>query len=235
MNTRDHLIKITRQLYPTGRAFRMANDSYLHGLHRALGISEAQLYDDAVSTMDSLIPDTPRFTTSDAALWERCLGLTTNLTVDLEDRKAAILRKMAAPGTQRPKGHYLYLEQQLQAANFDVYVHENLLPLYPEGYESVAPNLHYGTDNLLTVRFGAFQYGQRRFGSYWNNKIVNDLDQDRDNSFAVGNSLACTFFIGGQALGTYANVDADREREFRKLILSLKQTQAVGFLFIHYT
>lgn len=236
MTYRDHLIKITRQLYPTGRAWRMPLDGYLHGLHKALGISEAEVYGDAESVItDSLIPDNDDFTAADATDWERRLGLSSDPSTALSVRKAAILRKMASPGSIRPKGHYLYLEKQLQDAGFDVYVHENLLPTYPNDYYSVAPNLHYGNTNFIVLRCGTFQLGQRQLGRYWNNKIVNHYNQETDNNFYIGDSLAATFFIGGQNLGTYANVASARETEFRQLILSQKQVQAVGFLFINYT
>lgn len=234
MTTEEKIVAIKKQLLPTGRAFRAANESYLHGLLRATAISEAQVYEDSIAILYSLLPDNSNFSSDDATDWERRLGMITNLATPLADRKAAILRKMRAPGTQPAKGHYLYIQQQLQLAGFNVYVHENLFPTYPTGNESVAPNSIYGNANFVQTQYGQAQYGQRRYGGYYNNIIANSLDQDRDIGFNVGSSFACTFFIGGQTLGTYANVTASREQEFRQLILNLKQTQLIGFLFINY-
>lgn len=234
MSIKDEILKLTNQLYPTGRAFRMTNFGYRKAVHSALADSEAQAFDDAASILDVIIPDNENFTSADATDWERRLGLITNLSVPLADRKAAILRKMQSPGVNPAKGHYLYMQDQLQAAGFDVYVHENLFPLYPTGIDSVAPNSIYGNANFKPLRFGAFRFGQRNFGGYYNNKIANSIYQVVDNNFNVGNSFRATFFISGATLGTYANVLASREQEFRQLILNLKQVQDIGFLFINY-
>jgi hypothetical protein len=230
----ENIVKIKKQLLPTGRAFNVANDTYFHGLLRATALTEAQLYSDSIAILNSLLPDNDEFTSDDATDWERRLGLVTNLSTPLADRKLAIRRKMAAPGTQPAKGHYLYIQTQLQAAGFNVYVHENLFPLYPTGYENVAPNSLYGNSNFVTPQYGDFQYSDFQYGGYYNNLVVNSIYQTDDSKFNIGNSLACTFFIGGQAIGTYANVLASREIEFRQLILSLKQTQLVGLLFVNY-
>jgi len=125
MSVVEKLIALTRQLYPTGRAFRVAVDSYKLRVHRALAISEDQAYNDALSTLNSALPDNEDFTEEDAAQWEHRLGLITNEAVLLDTRKAAIIRKMNHPGTVPARQHFTYLEGQLQAAGFDVYVHEN--------------------------------------------------------------------------------------------------------------
>lgn len=232
MSTHQKILQITEQLYPTGRAFRMHPEGYRYGLHSALGFSEAQAYEDAASILFSLIPDNDGFTAEDASDWERRLEINSNPSTPLVDRKKAILRKMAAPGINPAKGHYLYLQSQLQAAGFDVYVHENLFPLYPSGYENQAPNSYYGNTNFIELLHGEQQHGGIQ-SPYYDNIVVNSIYQSVDNAFNPG-GLQCTFFIGGQTLGTYANVLASREQEFRQLVLSLKQVQAAGLLFINY-
>src|SRR5687767_5121626 len=114
MSVIEKIITLTKQLYPTGRAFRVAVDSYKLRLHNALAISEAQAYADALSTLDSALPDNDDFTEEDAAAWEHRLGLISNELVPLETRKAAIIRKMNHPGTVPARQHYTYLESQLQ-------------------------------------------------------------------------------------------------------------------------
>jgi len=234
MSTLDKIMKLTRQLYPTGRAWKLPFQGFFEQLHAGLAVSEADAHDDAVSTLDSILPDNPRFTEQDATDWERRLGMITNEATPLEDRKLAIQRKMAAPGTNPAKAHYLYIEQQLQAAGFTVYVHENLIPLYPSGFDSVGPYTLYGSSNLEYVEYDDQQYNGASYGQKYNNLIVQKLDKEQDNAFDSGATLRTSFFIGGQTLGTYANVDATREEEFRKLIISLKQPQTVGYLFINF-
>jgi hypothetical protein len=234
VSTLDSILAQKRLLYPTGRAWHMPEGSDLLRLHRGLGYSEAQMYDDSASIMDSLLPDNDRFTSDDATDWERRLGLVTNLATPLATRMAAIRRKMAAPGPQPAHGYYLYIQSQLQAAGFNVWVHENLFPLYPTGQEPVDPSTLYGTANLVSNRHGMFRHGQRQHGLFWNNRVINSIYQEVDDAFDMGGTYACTFFIGGQTLGTYASVQASREQEFRQLILSLKQTQLIALLYVNY-
>ncbi len=184
--------------------------------------------------MDSLIPDNARFTSDNATDWERRLGLVTNLATSLANRKAAILRKMSMP---EPNGHWLFLQGQLQAAGFDVYVYENRFPDYPDGYYEESPStlypaimsqLRYGLAQYQQVRYGEFRYGK-----YINHIVVNSIYNQVDVHFKIAN-LRTTFFIGGPYLGDVAYVPASREIEFRQLILSLKQVQQAAILFIDY-
>lgn len=223
----DKILNLHQQLLPTGRAFRMRGDRLK--FYTALSRIEAKAYEDAVSLMDSLMPDNPRFTSQDATDWERRLGLITNLSTPLVDREAAILRKMSFP---QPNGHYLFLQEQLQAAGFDVYVHENRFAAYPDGYETQNPAT-INPSILSEVEHGMFQHGMQ--SHYLNNIVVNSIYNEQDVTFNIGNNLKFTFFIGGETLGDYANIDAEREQEFRQLILQIKQVRHVAILFINYT
>lgn len=219
--------------YPTGRAFRMHDGGYRYGLHRALSISEAKAYEDSIAILDSMLPDNAMFTVDDATDWERRLGIITNLATPLVDRMAAIRRKMSAPGVQPAHGHYLYIQRQLQAAGFDVYVYENIFPDYPDGYITMNPAA-INPAIFSEIQQGDFQQGDQEQGYYINNIIANSLYVSEDILFNIGSSLKATFFIGGPTLGTYASVLETRELEFRQLILNLKQVQTVGILYINY-
>lgn len=232
MSTADLILQQTRQLYPTGRAFRMAPESVTEALHVALAVSESDAWNDAASLMDSLLPDSERFTEDDATDWERRLGIATDPDTDLEDRKAAIKQKLQHPGINPAKAHYLYIQQQLQLAGFNVYVWENLDPIYGGGFNYFNP--YTLNPNILTdIQHGDQQHGVQ--SAYLNNVVANSIYNDSDIYFDFGSSLACTFFIGGSPLGTYANVPAERETEFRQLILRLKPVQNIAILFINYT
>lgn len=227
------IVKLSRQLYPKGRAFKMPVGGVLEKLHYALAVSENQAYADAKSVLDSLLPDNDNFTANDATAWERRLGLITSTGVSLADRKLAIQRKLNYPGNSAARGHYLFLQRQLRAAGFDVYVFENRFPAYPDTYETMAPD-ELDPTGLVEVQHGDFQHGDQQHGSYWGNLVANNIDEDRDLNFDVGDNLRSTFFVGGTPVGTFANVDEDRKEEFRQLILRLKPTQTVGYLFINY-
>jgi hypothetical protein len=229
----DKILKLTRQLYPTGRAWKLPFFGYFEGLHKALAVSEAQAYEDAVSILYSILPDNSNFTSDDATDWERRLGLITNLATPLASRMLAIKRKMQAPGVNPAKGHYLNLEKQLQDAGFNVYVHENIIYNYPTGFSQYNP-VTLNANISSQVQHGDHQHSDVQSGIYINSVIANSIYNSVDVGFNVGSNLRSTFFIGGSVLGTYANVTASREQEFRQLILNIKQVQTVGYLFINY-
>lgn len=234
MSVASKLISLTRQLYPTGRAFKMPEDGYLHRLHRALVISEEAAYSNALAVLNSVLPDNANFTADDATDWERRLGLISNPAVSLADRKAAIIRKMNHPGRVLGRQHYLYLQGQLQAAGFDVYVYENRVSDGMGGYTTMNPLTVSGGVGAFIRRHGMYRHGQFRHGSYYRNIIANHINEEMDWQFSTGDNLRSTFFIGGSTLGDFADVDINRKDEFRQLILRVKPVQTVGFLLINY-
>lgn len=260
MISSSDIVKLSKQLYPTGRAFRMFSESNLEAYYTARGTVFAQAFNDAANIQDAILPDNDNFTESDAEFWERVLGMIDGAGVPLADRKAAITRKMQAPGVNPAKAHYLYIEQQLQLAGFNVYVHENLIALYPSGYYSEdpvysLPQVNFaqlGDDQMGDFQLGDvrtfytayiteaqlnnFQLGDMQMDGYtWTQKVANGITNTEDRAFNLGENFRCTFFIGGPTLGTFANVPAVRELEFRQTILRLKPVPNIAILLINYT
>lgn len=236
MTTFEKITALTKQLYPTGRAFRMPFGGSWEKLHSALNLSEYRAYVDAVSVLDSALPDNDNFTSDDATAWEIRLGLITNILTPLADRKAAIIRKMNHPGTIKARQNYLYIQGQLQAAGFNVYVYENRFPTYPTGYTTKSPVVFSITTYpmIKIVHSTRLQHGQAPHGYTYGNKIANSMIQAYDDPFGIGSNFRSTFFIGGPYPGEWATVLASREQEFRQLILKLKPVQEIGFLLITY-
>lgn len=235
MDLEKILLNLSKQLYPTGRAFQMPPNGYIENLHKALAKSEKRAVDVADSILDSLIPDNNNFTQDDAAEWEYRLGLITNTATSLPDRRAAILRKLSQPGINPAKQHYLHIQNELQLAGFNVYVYENRFPNYPSGYVTQTPIAVSSSPSIQSVpRTGTFRHKQRRHGAFYNNVVANHITAVADYGFDTGSNFKSTFFIGGNPLGSFANVPTARETEFRQLILRLKPAQTVGFLFINY-
>lgn len=214
------LLRLTKKLYPTGRAFKMPEDSLFERLHKALIVKENQLLLDSLSLFDSILPDNDNFTTDDATDWERRLGLITDTSVPLADRILLIRRKINHPGTITARQNYLYLQEQLRSAGFDVYVYENI----PE--VALSP--------VTEFQFGDIEFGDGQFGGAVAEKIVNSITQDGDSLFDVGVNLRSVFYIGGNTLGSYANVPLIQEAQFRQLVLRLKPVQEVAYLLINY-
>ena len=120
------LLNLTKRLYPTGRAFRMKMSSDVEKLNKGLIESESEMVTAAEGILDQILADNDNFTEENASDWERRLAIRSSNLTSLDDRKAAILRKYAAPGDIPARSHYLYLQAQIQAAGFtDVYVYEN--------------------------------------------------------------------------------------------------------------
>lgn len=235
MSILSKIISLTNQLYPSGRAFKLFKGSDLTLLHQGLGLSEERAYNDALAIFNSILPDNDDFTTDDAQDWERRLGLITNNSVSLSDRKLAILRKMNHPGTIPARQHYLYLEGQLQDAGFNVFVFENKFPDGFGGIETRDYNTVSGGGGQA-VQLGDFQLGDTQIGNGVPNNVVvaNHIDESVDNNFNVGLNLRSTFFIGANPVGDFADVDINRKDEFRQLILKIKPAQTVAYLFINY-
>jgi hypothetical protein len=246
----DKILVLSKQLYPTGRAFKMPAGGDFEALNKSLAKILAETYQDAVSTLNSILPDNDFFLEDDAINLERFFGLISNPLVSLSDRKKAIIRKMNAPGVNPAKGNYLYVQSQLRAAGFDVYVHENIptqdpgnviiavgygmLGEYELGEVELGDTYSYYSALFDFIELGECELGEFELGEYfYKNKVVNHIDEQADILFSIGDFTSC-FFIGGQVKGTFATVDINRKTEFRQLILKLKQTQLVAILFINY-
>lgn len=228
----DKLVQLSKQLYPTGRAFKMPIDGEFEKLTNAIAKSEERLYLDSYTILDAVLPDNNNFTVDDATDWERRLGMLNGSLNTLTDRKAAIIRKLNAPGINPAKGHYLNLERELNLAGFNVFVYENIPATAASSFAGAATLGGVTTQ----IQYGQKQYGQFNYGVYYTNKIANHIDENLDMNFSLGGSYKSSFFIGGDALnGWVADIPLARKNEFRELILKIKQVQSIGFLFVNYT
>lgn len=222
----DKIVQLGKMLYPSGRAFGLFDGSVLSEFNQALAEKEAEVYQDALSTLDSALPDNENFTEEDAADWERRLGLITNDLVSLEDRKLAIARKMNFPGNVNARQAASWIQYQLRLAGFDVYVHENFAGDNPE-------DLFPGTF-FEDLEHGTFDHGEFEHGGLSNAICVNSIYAEDDYYFDWGSNLKCSFFVSGENIGDIATVDADREQEFRQIILKTKPVQTFAFLMVNY-
>lgn len=238
MDTVETIVQLSRQLYPPGRAFAMPTGGDLEALHRALAQSEARAWDDAMSILDSILPDNDNFTEEDATDWERRLGIYSGTGTTLADRKLAILRKINHPGTVKARQNYLYLQNQLRAAGFDVYVYENIFSDGGGGFETRTPDEILGIA-VGDASLGGFNLGELNLGAAWADNGVticaNHLEESRDADFSFGGNYRSSFFIAGAAVDEFADVEEVRKISFRQLILRIKPVNTAGFLFVNYT
>lgn len=234
----DKIFRLLRLLYPRGRAFKLPYLGTFWKFTDALSLSLARAASDGISILDSIIPDNSNFTAQDATDWERRLGMITNSSVSLADRKAAIYRKMAHPNGQPARQHYLFIEFQLRLAGFDVRLYENrFLVGSPAVMETKTPSEILGIPVSYSV-YGDSFYGDGFYGGSWADDgvsiIANYLEESIDATFSFGANLRSTFFIAGSTITTFADVSVDRKTEFRELVLKLKPAQTVGIAFVNY-
>lgn len=252
MSNQTKFSKLFKQLFPTGRVFKVSDGSNINRFISVVSDVLSGVDDDARAVLNSILPDNDEFTAEDATDWENRLGMISNPLVSLDDRKAAIIRKMNHPGDIKARQSHDYLQDSLQAAGFDLYVYENIPEqspsdvLYPfsgtaqqgDGQQgdfeqgdvfSVYPDL------FIEVQQGDIQQGSFQQGWFeYIKKVANHIDEPLDAFFDVGSNYRSTFFIGGPVLGEFADIDANRQDELRQLILKLKPVQTVSYMFINY-
>jgi uncharacterized protein YmfQ (DUF2313 family) len=234
----DKIFRLLRLLLPRGRAFKVPFMGEFWKVLDAFSLSIGRTAEDGKDVLDGIIPDNANFDVDDAANWERRLGMISNSSVSLADRKAAIYRKMAHPNGQPARQHYLFVEYQLRLAGFDVRIYENrFLVGSPAVMETKTPTEILGIPVGLAV-YGDVEYGETAYGASWADEgitiIANYLESAKDATFSFGANLRSTFYIAGSTITTFADVDADREIEFRELVLKLKPAQTVGIAFVNY-
>lgn len=223
----DVVNDLSVQLYPTGRAWYRTEGGDFNNFHKALNTSFVRLINNAKSIIDSTFPDNQNFTKEDATLWEWRLGLLTDTTLDLQFRRDNIKRKISYSAKARNRQHHLFIQNQLRLSGFDVYVHENVKP--------------YKTpDDLAGVNLSEIQHADNiqhsissQHGGHSFNVVANSIDEIEEYAVGDGN-LWATFFIGGEILGTFADVKESRLREFKELVIKLKPAHTVAFTFINF-
>lgn len=223
----DIMSGLSRQLYPTGRAWWMPKNGVFDSFHNAINLSLIRIVNDSDKTIDSTFPDNVNFDENDCSIWEYRLGMTTNNSLSIEVRKEAIKRKMAFPSNIKARQSQLFIESQLQLAGFNVWVHENTSP-YKTPDEILALTLDIVQHGVDTQHGGSTQHGFSGF-----DVIANETVLKESHSVGSGN-LWATFFIGGENLGDIASVPMSRIFEFKELVLKLKPANTVAFTFINY-
>lgn len=218
---------LTKRLFPTGYAHKTIPDGVKDKLIEGLAQSEQQVFDDADSVLNSMLPDNNSFTADDATRLELMLGMITNNSVSLSDRKDAIIRKLNHPGNIPYRQSADYLQDQLFLAGFKVYVHETT--------DSIEQILSISGTIGDSLQFDDVQFGDAEWGQImYDDKIVNSLDAYVDKFFLEDSENRNTFVICDTVLGNFANVDVNRKEEFRQTILRIKPAQTVGYLLINY-
>lgn len=226
------MMKFVRQLYPTGRAYKIPEGSNYELLHDAINESVYKYLDDVKSIYDTLLPDNDNFTEEDAAIWEKRLAITAS--GDLEQRKDNIGRKLNYPNNTLGRQSLVYIQDQLQRAGFNIYVHQNKFDDGMGGFTTINPGDGTGsyTQHGLGVH-GISSHGSTGFP--YESIVANYVNKALEYApIFTPTQLKATFFVGDQTFPNTASVSAERENELRKLLLTLKPQQMVVYLLVNY-
>ena len=209
----NDILKLTKQLFPTGRAWKLPENSTFRKMMYALGKSEQRAVQAAVDTLNRILPDNSGFTEDDATEWERRLNIISGTGfVPFETRKATILRKYQFPGGFLNRQNYRYIEAQLQLAGYDVTITENFAEITP-----LTATVH-----ASTTLHGVAVHG----GAIRDTDIV-------ANSINMGEVFTIDTYFG--AFIVEGTIPISAIRTFRQLILTLKPANTVAILRLTYT
>lgn len=211
------MINLTKQLYPKGRAFKIPKGGVIETLLIALTLSEERFRIDLLGILNSVLPDNTSFVEAEATLWEKRLGLTVNPAgFSLADRILLIKRKYNHPGTIIPRQNYIYMQNQLRAAGFDVYVHEVTSDIALYSYQ-------HGTDT---------EHGDdTEMGSFTLDVVANSLSINE--VFDIGEGYKY-IVVGGENLDDFVTITVSRVIELRRLILKIKPVNVIVVLRINF-
>lgn len=214
-------LRVFRHLLPDARAWRLAFDKTLKKFFD--GLSES--YAGARTFIDEVYLDRFAATTRELAESEFQVGLVTAAATE-EARRLNLAAARRATGGQSPH----YLQDILQAAGFDVYVHEWWEP--PNEAPRVVRNPRDYTEDPT---FGSTQCGDtgaecgepaaqcNRFLANEPRYLVNsNLTREAPPLIPEDADVWPYFvYVGAETFGDDATVDASRRQEFETLLLKL--------------
>lgn len=243
MAFRDTLVKVSRLFQPNGTAYRMPEGGVMEKLYKAImsdnigGFGRA--YKDMRQIGYDILPDNPYFTIDEARRWYKRLGLYDSGDVSLADMKLAIAQKMSWAQVPLAKQNYLFIQQQLRAAGFDVYVYPNRFSDGLGGWITKTP-IEILSGYVGDAALDGFYLDDLELDETWSDDniwlIMNYQESEKDEDFYISpDGWKSTFYIAGATVDAFADVPAGREIEFRQLVLKLKAAQMCAIAFVNYT
>ena len=224
LSSANDILKSKKQLLPTGRAFYVPVGGVFEKLLLGMADAESEALNEALSILDTIIPDNENFSADDAARWEQVLSIPTNELNSITDRMASIYRKMRFPSNAKGRQHKNYLEGQLKAANFNVKVYE---------YGDIKNYFTNKAHSLDTLHSYDTTHGSGFAIPFYNEIVANYLDGSMETPITPTiENLRNIFWIAGDTFDDFPNIPPYRLEEFRQIILTIKPLHTVAFLRI---
>jgi hypothetical protein len=204
--------QITKNLFPKGAAWSFTKDFTL--LLNAIGLNYEQIV--TYGENSAYITDAFKTLLLDEMLFE--YGISKNDLLDEQTQRQRLFAIQTALGAQGPE----YLQERLQFAGFDLYVHQISVIGTPAAIFG-EPEAVFGEPGMI-------------FGQRGGDLIVNGSEYDDmiDIDFIPNNYNHFVFYIGGPIFGEFASVPSSREDELERLILKYKPLHSWAGLFVNY-
>jgi uncharacterized protein YmfQ (DUF2313 family) len=217
------IVKLKKQLLPTGRAFNVPTGGVFEKLLFSLSGEEISAYNAAMGILNEIIPDNSEFSTDEAARWEKILSISAAENDSLSNRKKVILRKMQFPGLAKGRQHKNYLEGQLRDANFNVRIYE---------YNDVKNYFKTVVHSATLPHSQRIRHGSLIIPSY-TGIIANYLDGSLETIVPASiENLRNVFWIAGETFNQFVTIPPYRVEEFRHIVLTIKPLHTVAFIRI---
>ena len=220
LNSTD-IVKLQKQLLPTGRAFSVGDGTVFLSLLSSLAIERLNAINSGLGILNQIIPDNDYFTADDATRLENLLGIYSEDSNTLENRKLAIYRKLQFPTNVKGRQHKNYLQYQLTQAGFDCKIYE----------WSDIKDLVLSTEHSLDTEHSSdTEHVSLLFPSY-NQIIAKYIEPEKEDSLSLTLSNAVNvFWISSTDFNTPMTLPANRVTEFRNIILHIKPLYTVGLI-----
>lgn len=223
---------ILTHLLPRARAWRVTIDKQLKRFMTSFGSMET----DAKAFFDAVYLDLLPATTRQLTAWEEQFNLP-QLGLSDADRRIRLAGTWAAVGGQSPR----YIQDTLQAAGFDVYVHEwwvpgsstarNPLSYLQQTFPGTAAGVQCGEVTAECGEIWAESGNQSSPPGYPLVNKVPDIPRVVPNDSALWPYF---IYFGGEVFGTLAQVDSIRRDEFETLCLKISPAHLWLGMMVEY-
>lgn len=235
-------LRVFQHLLPNGRAWRITHEKTLREYFKGL----SGLPEDVKAYFDAIFNDLDPYKTRALEEWEDQFGFTRSLLTDAQ-RRARLDAAWKSTGGQSPR----YIQDALQSAGFDVYVHDWWVPdTDPPVARDPREVLHDGGELAYEMQDAApdaqdgdpkAQDGGRLqpIGYPLVNKLYELVGGEIERiDYATPSDpdlWPYFFYIGGEVYGEGASVPQSRRDEFEDLCLKICPAQLWLGLIVTYS
>lgn len=239
------IFRVFQHLLPDAKAWRLTIDKTL----RRFFVGLAPPFEDVKDFADDIYSDLSPETTRELVAWEAQYGLTPALDAGDLERRQALAAAWRATGGQSPA----YLQGVVQAAGFDLYIHEWWEPggppyvaRDPRDYTQVPTIGTFqcyngsGAPECLGYTVGGLPlHNQPQCTNWLANEpgyLVNQNLTLRAPPVVPDDPAKWPYFLywGGETFGTRVEIPASRRAELERLLLKLCPTQQWLVLLVDY-